>query len=154
MQTLNITKENALKAHKEGTSDVRKVLENLFGAETFKPKNIMDRIKTFQDVLDAAGLCTFPKRSDESDDEYAYRQVKLIVKVLNEGWTPNWKDDNQTKYYPWFYMDKAGSGFSCDVCDFARSCSSVGSRLCFKSSELAKYAAEQFAPIYKEFFTK
>jgi hypothetical protein len=31
--------------------------------------------------------------------------------------------------------------------------SGVGSRLCFRSKEIAKYAANQFLDLYKEFFT-
>ena len=46
----------------------------------------------------------------------------------------------------------SGSGFSYYDCVFTYSRSSVGSRLVFKSRDLAKYAGQQFEDIYKGFF--
>ena len=83
-------------------------------------------------------------------DEKAYKLLKLIAITLNEGWTPDWNNDNQYKYYPWFYMG-GSSGFRCSGCGDWRSGSDVGSRLCFKTRELAEYAANQFTETYKQF---
>ncbi|MGE8528472.1 hypothetical protein [Chryseobacterium rhizosphaerae] len=122
-----------------------------------KPKNIMEVIKTFSDVLNHLKIDEdwFEENNvGLSDDEIAYRQVKLIVKVLNEGWVPDWTNSNETKYYPWFKMgSSSGSGFSYHVYDYWGSFSYVGSRLCFKSRELAEYAGEQFTEIYKKYMT-
>ena len=156
METLQIKKEAAITAHENAKSSGRKLLEDLFGKRTFQ-KDVMERIKTFDDVL--AELGTPRYYFDEgskclTEDETAYRKVKMIVQVLNEGWMPDWNDSNQTKYYPWFDMrGSSGSGFSCDDCDGWCSFSDVGSRLCFKSRELAEYAGKQFENIYKQFFT-
>ena len=77
--------------------------------------------------------------------------MKLLTKSLNEGWEPDWDNSSERKYFPWFNMSSSGSGFSFCVCDDWGTHSSVGSRLCFKSSELAKYAGTQFTDIYKEY---
>jgi hypothetical protein len=47
---------------------------------------------------------------------------------------------------------ESGSGLSYDVYDYWRAVASVGSRLCFKSRELAEYAGKQFIDIYTDFF--
>ncbi|CAM3555055.1 hypothetical protein ELOC111193_10640 [Elizabethkingia occulta] len=121
-----------------------------------KPKDIKERIKTFNDVLQYHGIKseTFSMECVSlTDDEIAYKQIKLIASALNEGWVPDWNDRNQTKYYPWFRMGSSSGGFSYGDYDCVRSLSLVGSRLCYKSSELAKYAGTQFISIYKKFTT-
>ena len=52
--------------------------------------------------------------------------------------------------------DGSRAGFACAGSYSAPSdaCASFGSRLCFKSSALAKYAGEQFAEIYFAFVGK
>jgi hypothetical protein len=158
MNTLEIKKENAQKAYNEGCSDVKKVLINLLGKETFIAANITDRIKTYEDACEALGTT--------SDDQYfeyrpdavkghektllAYAKLLVIVKALNEGWVPDWKNSSQYKYYPWWDLS-SGSGLSRIAVYYRDSCSAVGSRLCFKSRELAEYAAKQFKDIYTEF---
>jgi hypothetical protein len=125
------------------------------------PKDILERIKTFEDVLeyhnykrDVQAFVLECQKRAYTADEIAYRQVKMIVEALNEGWTPDWSNSNQPKYYPWFVMSSpSGSGFSFYDYDCWNSFSNAGSRLCFKSKELAKYAGETFTEIYKEFLT-
>lgn len=121
------------------------------------PKDIRERIKTFDDVLNHLGLDKndFEYRiEDMTKDEAAYVKVKLIAKALNEGWIPDWTDSSQYKYYPWFRMGSpSGFGFSVYADDCWLAYSSVGSRLCFKSRDLAIYAGKTFKNIYKEFLT-
>ncbi len=121
------------------------------------PKDIKERIKNFWDVL--AYHKTNPASFEEvceglEPDEIAYRKIKLIVRAFNEGWTPDWTDGSQGKYYPWFVMGSpSGGGFSCDAYVRWDAGSDVGSRLCFKSSDLAKHAGQLFESIYKDFLT-
>lgn len=121
-----------------------------------KPKDIKERIKTFADVLNHFGIdeTYFNEQNEDLEsDEVAYRKVKLIVKALNEGWTPDWSDSDQYKYFPWFNMGSfSGAGFSYFDYDYWRTVSAVGSRLCFKNRDLAKYAGQQFESIYKDYF--
>ena len=72
----------------------------------------------------------------------------VIIKALNDGWIPDWNDDNQSKYSPWFYLGENFRYYSYGLYS-ADSC--VSSRLCLKSKELAIYAGQQFREIYKKF---
>lgn len=119
-----------------------------------KPKSVMERIKTVDDVLADNGWTRerFDEWSSEmTDDEKAYVILKFLAKSLNEGWTPNWDNSNEYKYYPWFYIEGGSSGVRFSDGDYWLTFSSVGSRLCFKSSELARYAGQQFTDVYRQF---
>ena len=120
------------------------------------PQDIKERIKTFEDVMKHLGIDPeeFDDRiEDMTPDEAAYVKLKHIAQALNEGWKPNWNDSNERKYHPWFDMRSASGGFSFDGYGYWLTPSGVGSRLCFKSSELARYAGTQFESIYKDFLT-
>ena len=117
----------------------------------------MPKIKTFAAACKAVGAnpkdFELPADADAVERSInAYRKlVKVIVPALNEGWVADFADASQRKYYPWFYNYRAGSGFSfTDFVDSnANTC--VGSRLCFKSADLATYAGTQFIDIYNEY---
>ena len=156
MENLQIKKENALKAYQEGCNDVKNVLSNLFGKEIFIPKNITDRVKTFEEACSLLGkdpndFLPDGVPAEDSNSIVAYCKLIIIARALNEGWVPDWKNSNQYKYYPWFDMS-SGSGLSYYGYAGQYSLSTVGSRLCFKSRELAEYAGTQFIDLYKEFF--
>ena len=109
-----------------------------------KPKDITERIKSFDDVLKHLEIVPvdFAKQCDRlAPDEVAYRKVKLIAEALNEGWKPDWTNSSEYKYLPWFKMGgSSGSGFAYNDYDNWNTDSTCGSRLCFKSIELARYA--------------
>jgi hypothetical protein len=159
MQSLQISKENAQKAYNEGCADVKKVLENLLGANNFRSANIMDRVKTFEDAckelnINPAHYLTIETCEGITGDIksiLAYGKLIVISKALNEGWKPDWTNAGEYKYYPWFDLS-SGSGLSYGGCDGQYSSSYVCSRLCFKSRALAEYAGKQFTEIYKDFF--
>jgi len=157
METLQIKKENAVSAYEEATPKGKLLLENLFGKNIFL-KDIKDRIKCFDDVLLENGISReeFEKSCKGLEpDEIAYRMAKLVCLAFNEGWVPDWNESNQYKYYPWFEMgSSSGVGFSFGDCDAWFTYSYVGSRLCFKTADLAKYAGKLFEQeIYKPLFT-
>lgn len=137
-------------------SEAQKLRKLLTKKEGF----IMDRIKTWDDVCDELGLdadTILPYMVPKSGDEKAinaFTQLNYIRQALNEGWTPNWDDENEYKYLPWFDMrgTTAGSGFSDSCYRFHCNNSNVGSRLCYKSQELATYAGKQFEEVYKAMF--
>ena len=157
-ETLEITKEAAIKAHDEASTKGKTLLENLFGKRVFQ-KDIKERIKTFDDVIRELGDDPEEFKNAisimEEPDEIAYVKLKLIAKALNEGWTPDWSNGEWDKWYPWFKMDDSSSAgrFSFGASGYLSSTSDVGSRLCFKSKDLATYAGTQFLDIYKDFFT-
>ena len=118
--------------------------------------NIIDRIKTFEDAcrelnIQPSELNVSGHLEKHFDSIAAYSKLIIIAEALNEGWTPTWSNNNETKYYPWFELS-SGSGLSYGDFDYQRSDSLVGSRLCFKSKELAIYAGKQFTELYKQFF--
>jgi len=152
MENLQVTKANAVTAYNNGDSSIKKALIDLFGKDFFTPKNIMERVKTADDAFAIKGITIGSIVNDnDTTDEIAYKILKVIAEVLNEGWVPDWKNNNQYKYYPWFDLS-SGSGLSYHVFDYRHSTSFVGSRLCFKSEELAEYAGKQFIKEYTDFF--
>lgn len=121
---------------------------------------VTERIKTFEDACEecppsdnASILLAYNGIDSDMIGAKAMVILSIIVRALNEGWTPDWKDSNQCKYYPYFVAKGAGFGFS-DTC-YVYWCTraSCGSRLCFKSRELAEYAGKQFESIYNDFLT-
>lgn len=173
--TIQIQKDNIIAAYKTakeaGADSTMKVLEALFGKELFKPKNIMERIKTFEDALNELGdkhplvlqyRFNFNNEGGWTDDMYArefeaYLKLRIITAALNEGWTPQFTED-EYRYFPWFWlytkeeiakMDKeerkkvvlfggaasngADAGFASALTSNAPSATyaAVGSRLCF-----------------------
>ena len=124
-----------------------------------KPKEI----KHFTDIKsfdDACRVCSTTEEEfnsyydvlDLDPDTIAYEKLKIIIKAINNGWTPDWDNTVQPKYYAWFNLS-SGSGFSGTDCGYEYTYSSVGSRLCFESKDKCEYATKQFADIYKEFLT-
>ena len=116
------------------------------------------KIKTFANACKKLGIST-ALPNVEMMPKHLQKQViadyKLVViaEALNDGWKPNWNDTSEYKYYPWFKMSSSGSEFSYYVYDFGYASTVVGSRLVFKSRELAEYAGKQFEAEYKEFYT-
>jgi len=74
-------------------------------------------------------------------------------KLANSGieWNPDWSNGSEYKYYAYLKF-VAGSGFSGYVCVFAYAFTCPGSRLCFRSGDMARHAATHFADLYNDFF--
>lgn len=92
----------------------------------------------------------FPKEDQRS--MLAYHKLTVITRALNNGWKPNWDDQNEWKYYPLFRYVNAGLSYAytCRAATYADA--AIGSRLCFPTSALAKYAAEHFADLYRDYY--
>ena len=149
---LKVEKRNAIKAWKEENAETKKALENLYGKEVFNQK-ITDIVKTFDDAYEMAGrpripdFCEF-SGADRSFFEHMWK-MSIIVKALNEGWEPDWDNDNESKYYPYFYMSPSGFAFDGTHYAYTLAHAGCGSRLRFRTSELARYAGEQFLDIWE-----
>ena len=119
-------------------------------------------IKSFEDACVSLGIQPAVPDFSNTPEQHrkafeAHYKLVIIAEALNQGWQPNWSDPHQLKYYPWFEVkanedNPAGFGFwyTDYDCDLTRT--AVGSRLCFKSSELALYAGKQFEDLSKEYF--
>jgi hypothetical protein len=154
MKTLKIEEKNARKLYPSASDEFKAMLEDTFGKEFFNEK-ITDRIKSYEDACEHLGL----DPEDLPDVDYcqdedrksivAYHKLVVITRALNEGWRPNWKNRDEYKYYGYLYVDSAG--FVDADTHYTASDASIGSRLCFKSRELALYAINQFKSIYEEY---
>ena len=124
-----------------------------------KPSLIFDKVKTFNDACELLGIkgqvITASLTDDLGNDAAsisAYVQLIIITRALNEGWEPDWENSSQYKYLPWF-KHKSGFGLSFFASVYWGTYSCVCSRLCFKSKELAEYAATQFEDLYNDYLT-
>ena len=114
-----------------------------------------------------------------TEDFIAYLKLRIIVAALNEGWEPKFTED-EYRYFPWFYFytkeeyDKLDdeekgrcvlrsgvstnsySGFVFCYANYDASFSSTyfGSRLAFRTRELAAYAGRQFTEEWADFMFK
>ena len=188
-ETIEIKKDNVLAVYNtaRNTNDYGTLhaLESLFGIDFFKPKDIRERIKTFDDAIQELGeehpyVKAYREwmrvRLANQKDIEAYLKLRIIAAALNEGWEPKFTKD-EWRYFPWFYiyskeeleeMDEeersrvvgraysdanAGGGLACAGARGASSSSGTndGSRLAFKSEELAVYCGQQFIDIWVDF---
>lgn len=163
-----------------------------FGEEALKSQDIKERIKTFEDAVNAIGedhplvaqyktINSAFKEADNNLHLFAYTRLAIIAEALNEGWRPEHTED-EYRYYPWFGLytqeeyddmddeDKecccfvgrssssanAGGGlvFADASYGSARSNAYIGSRLAFKSRELAIYCGKQFIEIWINYLFK
>lgn len=113
-----------------------------------------------------------------TEDILAFAKLRVIAEALNEGWKPKF-DGDECRYYPWFYIYTKKEYEELDedekkdcrvvgrsyhnayalggvVCAIASSASSYsyavsGSRLAFKTRELAEYCGKQFIDIWEKF---
>ena len=163
-----------------------------FGEEALKSQDIKERIKTFEDAVNAIGedhplvaqyktINSAFKEADNNLHLFAYTRLAIIAEALNEGWRPEYTED-EYRYYPWFglytqeeYDDMNDEDKEC--CRFvgrsfnsagaygglvyahaysgsAYSFTGFGSRLAFKSRELAIYCGKQFIEIWINYLFK
>lgn len=111
-------------------------------------------MKTFKDVLKKLKISQedFDKQTQNlSDDEIAYKQLKLIAKALNGDWIADFSNSNQRKYEPYFYYTGSAFVFHYSDCHYWNRSTRVGSRLCFKDAATATLAGKTFIDIYNKF---
>lgn len=124
-------------------------------------EEITDRVKTYEDACKVLGVEPINEQNAKAQgfrsDEIARRKLETIAAALNEGWKPDWNNTDQYKYYPYFYIQenakgKGSAGLSSAVASSSASVTSatIGSRLCFYASRLARYAGNQFTDLYEQ----
>lgn len=159
-----------------------KTLKFKDGAYVLVDDNVMERIKTWEDVVEALGYDPADGKENLPDDVIAYIKMRAIVEVLNEGWKPTFQE-GEWRYYPYYYAYTkseweglsasrrkeleptvclvggrssrgSSSGPLCVSSHRAWSAagSGIGARLAFKTGELARYAGKQFFDIFKVFY--
>ncbi|MBS1988729.1 hypothetical protein JST56_07120 [Candidatus Dependentiae bacterium] len=153
--TVEIDKDALLKAHKSGTAAEKKLLEKLHGKDMFQP-DLMQTVKSIADIYRLAGVnarsYALPKTATADQiAENAFRKLRLAAQIMNQGWKPDWSNDNQYKYYPYFVWDNKKKGFSFAHVGCLYTLTSVGSRLCFRTSALAEFFGKTFLSEYNDF---
>lgn len=144
-------------------------------------KDVRKRIKTFEDACREIGIDAEAWNRDKislglEPDVLAFLKLRIIVKALNEGWEPQFTED-ECRYYPWFILytreeynkldeeEKSrvvyrssynahalgGVSWSSAVYDSSYTGADIGVRLAFKTSELAAYCGRQFLDIWADF---
>lgn len=144
-------------------------------------KDVRKRIKTFEDACREIGIDAEAWNRDKislglEPDVLAFLKLRIIVKALNEGWEPQFTED-ECRYYPWFILytreeynkldeeEKSrvvcrsslyanavgGVSYAYANYDSSYSVASIGVRLAFKTSELAAYCGRQFLDIWADF---
>ena len=194
---METTKENIIKAYnvakETGADSTCKVLEALYPDIDFTPKDnrpVTERIKTFNDACDELGedhlyvqmFRDIYNKSEKAganvnNDVVAYLKLRIITAALNEGWEPQFTQDEE-RWYPWFFLytdeelaeksdewkcdrhlttmqyhrgEWAGLASAYSVNAPSISYAAVGSRLCFKSDTLAEYAGKTFIDLWMDF---
>lgn len=188
--------ENIKAAYEAADENGKKMLRALYPdvfnqpqkrAESNRP--VTERVKTFDDACHELGE-THPlvqhlnrfehhlaDHLDGMDDVLAYLKMRIVAAALNEGWTPDWGNKDEYKWYPWFYIlteeeyndldddDKcrvvgrasnsavAYGGLVYSHADNVSSYSyaDYGARLAFKAKELAIYAGQQFGELWASY---
>ncbi len=123
--------------------------------------------KTFEEACTAQGydaekvlpdVSMFPQQHQLAFINYG--KLVIISEAINavDKFIPDWNDGDQYKYFPWFDMEvdknnPSGFRFGDTCCDFTSTFTSGGSRLCFKTSKVAEYAATQFLDLWRDMMT-
>lgn len=118
------------------------------------------------------------RKADVTSNLIAYSKLCVITAAMNEGWTPRFVK-GEYRYFPYFYLytneeisrmseEKqssvvylsdcyasayGGVSYACAYYDSVY-VANVGSRLAFKTEELAEYAGKQFTKLYAEYLLK
>ena len=118
--------------------------------------SIIERIKTFEDAMEATGRKEVPDFSSFPEDmrkhfEALFKMV-VIVEALNEGWKPDVCNSDVERWYPWFKPNGSPSSFAFNdsFCANEHADAGCGSRLALKSEQLASYCGKQFLELWKE----
>ena len=179
-EKISINRENVLNAYQKASEEQKELLENMFGKDVFKPKNIMERVKTFEDAVAILGdkhilvkeyWNVVNHTTVLTKNLIAYLKLRIICAALNEGWKPKF-DGEEYRHYPWFciYTKKAYEWLNedekkeCRVVGLSHDNAYAGtgvqtlssgafssSRIVFKTRELAEYCEKQFIDIWADY---
>lgn len=145
---IELTQDEVDEMYNASDVNQKKVLDKFFT----RPKSIMDSINSFEDARKILGIDkadVFNPKFDSPND-IAFKKLKVIIKALNDGWYPNWENENEYKYWIWWTMK---GGFSYYSVSYSDSHAHVPSALCLKTRELAEHASKIAYKEYKEYYS-
>ena len=118
------------------------------------------RVTSYEEACERVGVEPLTeeriKALELRPDEVARKKLEVITAALNEGWSPDWNNTNEYKYYPYFYIEPrkhgANAGLSYAYTNYTAShtLANIGSRLCFHDHETARYAGKTFTELYEQ----
>lgn len=138
--------------------------------------DIRERIRTLDDAVAYLGednpfVKVYNATKGKDIDILAYTKLRIIAAALNEepeGWRPKYQDKDgnggEYRWYPYFRaVFFGGSAYSGAIAGlayayanyaFSYAFAHFGSRLCYKSEELAEYSGQQFKDIWEEYLLR
>jgi len=149
-----VSKQDVLETYEKADTVGKTTLEKVFGKDFFSSQS--NYKKLWEDFKEENKLqVVLPYSNPSTRDEEsinAYFMLIHIVHIKNNGWIPDWDNENEYKYYPYFDL-RSGFGFSFADFELWPTLAPVGSRLCFKSRQLADEVGRYFLPIYQKLLT-
>lgn len=184
---LELTSEQLAACYCNGGNEFRQTVKEALGEDFSKELPIQVRVQTFEDAVRELGdehpaVRTYNSfkygYSAKEPDVMAYLKLRIITAALNEGWEPQFTEDER-RWYCWYNLISkedldsmseeekkerrvvgrannhacAYGGLVYSVAGYVSTFSNTdgGSRLAFKSEELAEYAGKQFIEIYADY---
>lgn len=197
---MEVKKENVVNAYMAGDNNVKNMLRTMlpdieFEADTkADSRSITERVKTFEDACRELGEnhpfvkaakapcgqcddCESCNVANMESDLVAFLKLRVICAALNEGWEPQFTED-EYRWYPWhilwtkdelaekdeewkqrealidtgnYVTDHAGFACAGSVCVASGADARFGSRLCLKSEALSDYCGTQFIRLWADF---
>lgn len=184
---LELTSEQLAACYCNGGNEFRQTVKEALGEDFSKELPIQVRVQTFEDAVRELGdehpaVRTYNSfkygYSAKEPDVMAYLKLRIITAALNEGWEPQFTEDER-RWYCWYNLISkedldsmseeekkerrvvgravsnanayGGLVYSVAVNVSTFSLTVGGSRLAFKSEELAEYAGKQFIEIYADY---
>lgn len=185
---IDFTPEQLVAFYRSSSNKGRKAVKEALGEKFSEAIPAIERVKTYEDAVKELGedhpLVVAANSADwrfpeaENKDIVAYIKLRVVVAALNDGWQPEFTE-NERRWYPWFelktkeeieemsdsekealvlwggyasYGSLAGLAFALSPYAFSLSHSSFGARLAFKTEELAEYAGKQFINLYANLY--
>lgn len=147
MEILQVTKDNALQAFKEGDSKEKALITRLFGKKHFLT-NVMERVTSFEEACAETGRdSNDPYFSAARPHENAFRKWEEVCLALNEGVVLSFANPTQEKHYVWLERTATGFRFYDTYCTLTLSSTGLGSRLCLVNAPLARHFGTYFMDI-------
>jgi len=101
---------------------------------------------------DACRVLPVPNDYLNINKKHIVAQLKLehIIYVINQDWKPDYTNNNQKKWYPYFNADSCFGFFNAGYYYDALG-ANTGSRFCLESQEKAEYCGKTFTKLYEEY---
>lgn len=148
MEILQVTKDNALQAYKDGDDDQKSLLSKLFGKKHFF-SDMTEMIDSFEAACDYNNTNPRdPRFTNGTPSGNAMEMIAEIAKALNGGKVMK---GGEYRWYPWFEYATSGFRFRVSYYSYTSAFSCGGPRLCLLNEKLSNYMGKQFLPLYDTF---